>query len=100
MSLSLKKNRNISPHRNRLDILKNQLKEIDDDEKKELLLSLLERMDEMENSLEEKNIQIENLYSEISVLRYNLEKIQEKIQEKAQEKIQEKAQEKINMEDT
>jgi len=75
MSLSLKKNKNISPHRKRLENIKDKLNSFNENNDN-ILLSLIERVDELENNMEQKNIEIENLYSELATLRYNIEKLQ------------------------
>jgi hypothetical protein len=80
MSRSLKKNKNISPHRKRLENIKDKSifeeKEEKEDKKENILLSLIERVDELESDMEKKNIEIENLYSELTNLRYQIEKIE------------------------
>ena len=77
MSRSLKKNKNISPHRKRLENIKDKSIFEEKEEKEEnILLSLIERVDELESDMEKKNIEIENLYSELTNLRYQIEKIE------------------------
>ena len=76
MSLSLKKHKNISPHRKRLENIKDKsIYEEKEDKKENILLSLIERVDELETDME-KNIEIENLYSELTTLRYQIEKLE------------------------
>lgn len=77
MSLSLKKHKNISPHRKRLENIKDKsIYEEKEDKKENILLSLIERVDELETDMEKKNIEIENLYSELTTLRYQIEKLE------------------------
>ena len=75
MSLSLKSIK-IFLHRKRLENIKDKsIYEEKEDKKENILLSLIERVDELETDME-KNIEIENLYSELTTLRYQIEKLE------------------------